>query len=91
MLKLSKIKGFSMLPSYLEGDYVVSINPRFTKLKENDIIIFKHEIYGYLIKKICKKTKNGYYVQGTYFMSTKSCSIGLVTLEMIKGKVIMKI
>lgn len=91
MLKLSKVKGISMLPFYIEGNYVLSINPRLTKLKENDVIIFKHEIYGYLIKRICKKTKKGYYVQGTNFMSTKSCSIGLVTLEMIKGKVIMKI
>jgi signal peptidase I len=91
MLKLSIIKGHSMSPSYLEGDYIVSITPRFVNLKIGDVITFKHDIYGYLIKEIYQKNKTGYYVKGMHPMSTKSQSIGLVTPSMIKGKVILKI
>tara|TARA_B100000809_G_scaffold131230_2_gene129046 strand:+ start:28857 stop:29153 length:297 start_codon:yes stop_codon:yes gene_type:complete len=91
VLKLSKIKGYSMSPSYLEGDYVVSVTTKLVNLRIGDIIIFKHPAYGYLIKEICQKNENGYYVQGIYPKSTTSESIGLVNLNMIEGKVIMKI
>ena len=80
-----------MLPSYLEGDYVISMVPKLVNFREGDVIIFKHPAYGYLIKKIREKNANGYYVQGTYPMSTDSESIGLVTPDMVEGKVIMKI
>jgi len=80
-----------MSPSYLEGDYIISITPRLVSLKIGDVITFKHDIYGYLIKEIYQKNKTGYYVKGMYPMSTNSQSIGLVTPSMIKGKVILKI
>lgn len=80
-----------MSPSYLEGDYVISVTPGLVNLREGDVIIFKHHAFGNLIKKISGKKVNGYYVQGTYPMSISSESLGLVTPGMIEGKVIMKI
>lgn len=80
-----------MSPSYLEGDYIVSVTPKLVNLKVGDVITFKHDRYGYLIKEIYQKNKNGYYVKGIYCMSTTSQSIGLVTPSMIKGKVVFKI
>jgi signal peptidase I len=91
MLKLSIIKGYSMSPSYLEGDYIVSITPRLVHLRIGDVITFQHASYGYLIKKIYQKKKTGYYVKGIHPMSTDSQTIGIVTPSMIKGKVILKI
>lgn len=41
-----------MSPSYLEGDYIVSITPRLIHLRIEDVITFQHASYGYLIKKI---------------------------------------
>ena len=80
-----------MSPSYLEGDYVISVAPGLVNLREGDVIIFKHHAFGNLIKKIGEKKVNGYHVQGTYPMSISSASIGLVTPGMVEGKVIMKI
>jgi len=80
-----------MSPSFLEGDYVVSISSKLVKLKEGDVIVFDHKNYGFLIKEIIEKNNDGYFVQGTYPASTNTKLIGLVTSKMIRGKVILKI
>ena len=80
-----------MLPSYREGDYVISLSPRLAGFRKGDVIIFEHHFYGHLIKQIEEKASNGYYVRGTHPMSTGSEAIGLVSPDMIKGKVVMKI
>ena len=88
MIRLSKVKGHSMSPPYLDGDYVLSLTPKLFRLQKGDVVIIRHPAYGYLIKEICRKVKKGYYVQGTHPESTGSQAIGLVLPEMIKGKVI---
>lgn len=80
-----------MSPAFLEDDYVISLNPKLTKLKEGNIIVFEHSTLGFLIKKIHKKTAKGYCVKGTSPMSIDAKSVGLVNKKMIKGKVIIKI
>lgn len=80
-----------MSPSYLEGDYILSITPRLVHLKIGDVITFQHDIYGYLIKEIYQENKTGYYVKGMNPLSTNSQAIGLITPNMIIGKVILKI
>lgn len=80
-----------MSPSLKEGDFIISISKHFVRLKIGDKIVFNHSEYGFLIKEICKKTDNGFYVQGTSSLSTDSKSIGLVTYEMIEGKLVFTI
>lgn len=91
MFRLSKIKGISMSPSYLEGDIVLSISSKFVKLKLGDVILFDHDRFGFLIKEIAEIIPEGYYVRGTNPMSTDSKTIGLITPKKIKGRVIFKI
>ena len=91
MIRLSKVKGYSMSPSYLDGDFLLSLTPKLFRLQSGDVIIIKHSAYGYLVKEICRKVNKGYYVRGTHPESTGSRAIGLVFPEMIKGKVIAKI
>ena len=80
-----------MSPSYLDGDYLMSVTPKLSTRQNGDVIIIKHPSYGYLVKEICHKEEKGYYVQGTHPASTDSRSIGLVLPKMIEGKVIVKI
>ena len=91
MVRLSKVKGHSMSPSYLDGDYLLSVPLSMVRLKKGDVIIIKHAVFGYLVKEIRSKSKEGYYVQGMHPLSTDSRSIGMVLPKMIKGKVIAKI
>lgn len=89
-MRIYKISGHSMSPAFLPGDYVVSLSKTCSKPKVKDVIIFEHGIYGKMIKRIFKKTPNGFYVQGIHAMSTKSETIGVVTNESIIGKVVFK-
>ena len=80
-----------MSPLYEDGEYVLSISKRFVRLKKGDVVIVQHPFYGLLIKEICKQTKEGYSIQGKNPASTASESFGLITPQMILGKVVMKI
>lgn len=90
MLKLCKVKGHSMSPSYKEGDYVLSVTGKWVQPQVGDCIIFKNSLHGFLLKKITRKTENGFFVEGTHPLSTDSHSIGSITPDMIVGKVVMK-
>lgn len=91
MIYLSKVKGHSMSPSYMDGDYLLSVTRRLVSLQLGDVIIIKHPVYGDLVKQICRKEDSGYFVQGTNALSTGSDSIGLILPQMIEGKVVLKI
>jgi len=80
-----------MSPSFNEGDFIISIAKRFVTLKLGDNIVFNHPKFGFLIKTICEKTEKGFFVEGKSPLSTDSKSLGLITNDMIEGKVIFKI
>jgi phage repressor protein C with HTH and peptisase S24 domain len=80
-----------MAPSYRDGDYLLSVTPKLSRIRNGDIIIFEHPVLGHLVKEICHTSNKGYFVQGRHPMSTDSQSIGMVLPKMIKGKVIAKI
>jgi signal peptidase I len=79
-----------MLPEYKEGDFVV-INkiPFFLRrLSKGDAIIFTHEYYGILIKKIDYVLPGGeFFVVGNHANSLDSTKLGNIPLSAIKGKV----
>ncbi len=91
MLKIFKIKGYSLSPILEEGDYVLVLK-KFFNLKENDIVLFKHHKYGTLIKKIERViSSDKYFVVGTHKESTDSRIFGEIDRKSIIGKVVFKI
>ena len=78
-----------MSPFFMEGDYVLSVTSKLTKLDVGDSIIFKSDIHGCLLKKISQINEYGYFVEGTHPLSTDSHSLGLIPPKMVVGKVIM--
>ena len=80
-----------MSPSILEGDYVLTVTNKLMQPRTGDCIVFKHPHLGFLIKKITCSRPHGFFVEGTHPESTSRDSIGLVTADMIVGKVIMRI
>jgi len=84
-----------MSPDYEEGDFVILTTiPFFLKrLKVGDTIIFEHQLYGKLIKRIASfdpETAEA-YVEGTHSESLDSRRLGTIRREVILGKVISHI
>ncbi len=89
-----KVEGNSMNPDITKGSYVlVNRNFRvFSLFKKNYILIFKHNIYGILIKKFEYEDRfRRLWFKGTSDMSISKKMIGPVSKKNIIGKVIMVI
>lgn len=95
MLRIHKVTGDSMSPDFREGDFVVlTTGPFFLKrLKIGDVIIFKHKLYGMLIKRIASINPETaeVYVKGTRPDSLDSRRLGAIRHDAIRGKVIAHI
>ncbi len=50
MIKIFKVEGVSMEPSYRSGDIVFCLSTN--KIKKNDVIAFETEKYGLVLKRI---------------------------------------
>lgn len=92
MCKLIKVSGNSLLPRYREGDFVLitKIPLLFNRLKQGNIIVFKHPIYGTMIKEVNHIDKDGdqIYVIGTHDFSVDSREFGPISKKNLIGKVI---
>ncbi len=95
MLKLIKVTGESLSPDYEEGDYVVVITLPFlfAYLKPGDIVVFTHETYGMMIKRVemVDPISKDMSVFGNHPLSIDSRRIGPVKKKMLVGKVVWHI
>ena len=95
MAKLLKVTGASLEPSYQDGDFVLvsKIPILFRFVRKGDVIVFHHEVYGTLIKRIDRLVpeQNGYYVLGKREDSIDSRIIGIIAKKDVIGKVIWHI
>ncbi|HMD88104.1 MAG TPA: S26 family signal peptidase [Anaerolineaceae bacterium] len=95
MVKLLKVSGVSLEPDYQDGDFVLisKIPIIFKYVRAGDVIVFHHEVYGTLIKRIARlvSDQNGYYVLGTHRDSIDSRLIGTIATKDVLGKVIWHI
>ncbi len=95
MLKLLKVSGDSLLPMVQEGDFVVvsTVPLLFRAPKRGDIIVFRHAIYGTLIKMVEAVAPGGQElsVMGTHVDSVDSRRFGPISRQDIVGKVIWHI
>ena len=95
MFKLLKVSGNSLSPVYQEGDFVVvsTVPLLFGMLKRGDIIVFRHEVYGTLIKMVEAIAPGGgeLSVVGTREDSVDSRRFGAISRQDVIGKVIWHI
>lgn len=95
MLKLFRVSGNSMLPVYQDRDFVLvsKIPYLFGAAKQGDVIAFRHEVYGTMIKKVktVSPHKDEIYVTGTQENSIDSRRFGPITRPDVMGKVIWHI
>lgn len=95
MLKVAKVKGNSMVPLFLNGDYVLGIRVFWPKsqLKIGDIVIVDTPIYGRIIKEIVHIDIDSSMVQlaGKNLESVSTKKMGNIPFQSIKWKVIKKL
>jgi signal peptidase I len=95
MLNLLKVSGDSLAPAYQEGDFVVvSKIPFFLgTLRRGDVIVFKHPVYGTMMKKVERVVpdRDEIYVVGTHGNSVDSRQFGAISTKALVGKVIWHI
>jgi signal peptidase I len=92
MCRLLKVKGQSLEPIFRDGDFVlISKIPILSgNIQLGDQIVFRHAIYGTLIKLIEEISPDGdnFFVRGTNINSVDSRRFGSIQKRDIIGKVI---
>ena len=92
MLRLIKVTGDSLYPEYQNGDFVITskIPVLFGSLRTGDVVVFVHQPYGLLIKRIERvdDTESRFFVVGTQLHSVDSREFGWINRREILGKVL---
>ncbi len=95
MLRLLKVSENSLSPVYQEGDYVVisTIPLLFGAPRRGDVVVFRHALYGTLIKMVEAVAPGGeeLSVVGTHADSVDSRRFGPISRKDVLGKVIWHI
>ena len=87
MFSIFKVSGESMLPDFHDKSYVV-INNMIKNFNLNNVVIFNHQKYGVLIKKLTKIDENkNYWFEGFNSLSLSSSKIGPIKKCQILGVV----
>ena len=92
MLSLLRVSGNSMLPAYRDGDFVLvsKIPYFFCSIEPGDVIAFRHQSYGTLIKVVGALSQDSQEitVAGTHPDSAGRDVLGPVIRSNVLGKVI---
>ena len=95
MFKVLKVSENSLSPAYQEGDYVVisTIPLLFGAPRRGDVVVFRHALYGTLIKMVEAVMPGGeeLRVVGTHADSVDSRRFGPISRQDVIGKVIWHI
>lgn len=95
MFKVIKVTGESLSPLFNDGDYVVITTAAFflKKINRGDIVVFKHEDIGIMIKAVesVNPGADTVYVRGTHPTSVDSQQLGPIRKDALIGKVIWHI
>lgn len=95
MIKIIKVAGESLSPSFLPGDYVLigKYSYLFGAISTGDIIVFTHPSLGLMIKEVDRINSElqQIHVKGSHPLSLASRQIGPISVANILGKVIWHI
>jgi nickel-type superoxide dismutase maturation protease len=95
MLHIIKVTGESLLPDYKEGDYVVvtTISFFFDSLKQGDVVVFRHPVYGTMVKRVERvcHAEQEIFVVGSHPQSLDSRQFGPIPKSWVTGKMLWHI
>ncbi|MEM7405004.1 MAG: S24/S26 family peptidase [Pseudomonadota bacterium] len=90
---LFKVRGNSMSPTLLDGDYVIGRRPsRRRPVRTGDVVIVDHRQFGRMVKRVCSIDADGAArVSGDNASSTSSVDIGLLTPSQVINLVLWRV
>ena len=95
MINIIKVTGSSLSPVFLPGEYAVIWRTphRFKNLSPGDFVVFNHERYGRLIKKVVRNNPAEKFLEaeGIHPDSLATEKIGKIPYNHIIGKVLLRI
>ena len=93
MCRVIKVTGDSLTPIIEEGDFVLVLKIPFFFLHSGDIIVFRHDTYGTMIKLVegVSRKEGTVFAVGTHSLSTDSRAFGPVSRKDIIGKVVWRV
>ena len=88
MFSVLKVKGSSIAPDIEDGSYLITKS--FTlKNKKKQFLVFKHQVYGMLLKMLVRIDKyNNHWFRGNNSSSISENQIGPISKDAILGQVI---
>lgn len=95
MIKLIKVTGSSLSPSFSNGDYVVIRSRKKARhpYRQGDVVVANHQVLGLIIKRVRKNHPGTQELEleGTHPDSVSSEKIGLVPYQDVLGEVLLHI
>jgi signal peptidase I len=94
VIKIIRVVGASMEPSYRSGDYVLVGAARWLfRIRAGDVVVYEHPRLGVLIKRVLAKDRQRreYTVAGTHAESTDPDSLGPAAFSSVIGRVLLRI
>jgi phage repressor protein C with HTH and peptisase S24 domain len=92
MINLLRVSGYSLWPSYRDGDFVVTAGTLLAgPIRPGDVIVFRQPDYGIMIKQVQRLDEHGIFVVGTHERSADSREFGAISRTDVIGKVIWHI
>jgi signal peptidase I len=95
MIRLLRVTGNSLAPTYEEGDFVViaTIPFLFGGIRPGDMVVFRHRAYGTMIKQAQRILPDAdeIHVMGTRIDSVDSRNFGPISKRDVLGKVVWHI
>jgi len=95
MLQIVRIRGQSLFPELNDGDFILmGKGPIFIpQMKPGDLVVFQHELYGQMIKRIKEidAAHRKVFVLGNHDASIDSRQLGWIDIDCVVGKVIWSI
>lgn len=87
------MRGDSMAPTLLDGDYVVGRRPsRRRPIQVGDVIVLRHSRYGRMVKRVFKRDEHGVvHVRGDNATSVAMIDVGPIQREQILRRVAYRI
>lgn len=91
MFKILRVRGISMAPCYLHGDFVLLLTWSWRGLlKPNRDVVFRHSEHGLLLKRIVSLDWEDQYcrVMGIHRQSMNATALGVIAFDDLIGMVI---
>jgi len=88
MIRILRVQGDSLSPQYRDADFVVVVTKRL-RLRVGDTVVFRHPVYGTLIKQVKHIEPDGaLWVEGVHPHSVDSRTFGPVPRTAVVGRVL---